>query len=493
MRALFVSSEIFPLAKTGGLADVSAALPSELARQGIDFRLAMPGYRHALDRLAGARQVAHYDNILGFSDIRIIAGRLPNSSLQVFLVDCPDLYNRDGGLYQNEQGEDWPDNALRFALFNHVAKKMTKGVGEDSWRPDLVHANDWHAGLLPLLIGLEPHPRPATLLTIHNLAYQGVFGMDQLPNLGVPATTLPALEFYGNLSFLKAGICSADALTTVSPTYAKEILTPEQGCGLDSLLLARADRLTGILNGMDTSLWDPGTDGMIPCMYTPRQISGKRACKAALQKELGLDMASDVPIVAFMSRLAHQKMPDVVLEALPSLLEANAQFVVLANGDGGYEDQFRQYAAQFPGQVVARIGYEEGLAHRILAGADILLHPSRYEPCGLTPMYAMRYGTVPIVRKSGGLADSVIDDGSQAATGFAFDGTSAAELIACSKRAIDMYRQPIAWRRIQVEGMGQDFGWPKSAEAYAALYRDLIGEVQMPWPEEKAPSERLLA
>jgi starch synthase len=288
------------------------------------------------------------------------------------------------------------------------------------------------------------------------------------------------MEFYGRISFLKAGIQAADAITTVSPTYATEILTPEYGCGLDGLLRERSSVLTGILNGIDYGIWDPSTDPYLAGNYSVRSIAAKADCKRAMQQELGLNVQSDLPVMAFMSRLVHQKMPDLVLEVLPRFLEEGLQFVLAGEGDHRYQNEFRSLAARYPGQVAIEIGYQESLGHRVLAGADMLLHPSRFEPCGLVPMYAMRYGTVPLVRRSGGMADSVIDASPKAmrqgfATGFSFQDPIREDLEACILRAISLYHQPISWRRVQAAGMRQDFSWKRSAAAYLDLYRALTG------------------
>jgi len=478
MRVLYITSEVFPFAKTGGLADVSASLPVALRELGLDVRLLVPGYPQALERATKAEQILRLGDPLGCGEVRLLEARLPNSDVPVWLIDCPRLYNRAGGLYQTEAGEDWPDNALRFALLNHVAAGIANEPGR-AWRPELIHCNDWHAGLLPLLLAGRGRPRPATLFTIHNLAYQGLFAADEVARLDLPANAFSIMEFYGRISFLKAGIQSADAITTVSPTYANEIRTPEFGCGLDGLLRERADSLTGILNGVDYSIWDPSTDPYLAGSYSARAVAPKADCKRALQAELGLEINADMPLMAFMSRLVHQKMPDVVLDALPALLDEGAQFVVVAEGDNGYRTRFRDLAARYPGQVAAE-GYQEELGHRLLAGADMLLHPARFEPCGLVPIYAQRYGTIPLVRRSGGMADTVVDASPDAlrqgtATGFSFDEPSIDDLLACVRRAMSLYRQPISWRRLQAYAMRQDFSWQRSAKAYADLYRSLTG------------------
>jgi starch synthase len=483
MRVLFVTAEVYPLAKSGGLADVSAALPVALKDHGFDVRVLMPAYRQALERISSAREIIRLGDPLGYGETRLLETYLPISKLPVWLVDCPTLYNRGGGLYQDENNCDWPDNDRRFALLNRVAAGIANAP-RGRWRPDIVHANDWHAGLGPLLVRAQKRNRPATVFTIHNLAYQGVFGSERVEQLGLAADSFAEMEFHGKLSFMKAGISSADAITTVSPTYAKEILTPEYGCGLDGLLRERVSRLSGILNGVDYNIWDPSVDPHLARNYTARSVASKGVNKRATQTELGLDIAPEKPLLAFMSRLVHQKMPDIVLEALPQLIEDGMQFALVAEGDNEYEERFRQLAVNYPGSVAVQIGYEEQLAHRLLAGADILLHPSRFEPCGLVPIYAMRYGTIPVARRSGGMADSVTDatlDAIQEGTanGFLFEPPTTSELIESARRAHELYRQPIAWRKMQVCAMRQDFGWHRAAEVYADLYRSLVRLPQM--------------
>lgn len=477
LRALFVSSEIFPLAKTGGLADVSAALPAALAGLGVDVRLMLPAYPQAMERLTHlSRNPVRLGNLLGAGETGILTGRMPDTDLPVALVDCPSLFDRDGGLYQDADGRDWPDSALRAAVLCHAAWCYAKGDVDPGWVPDVVHANDWHTGLLPLLARSGPAPLPRTVFTIHNMAFQGLFPFESASRVGLASADAGSMEFYGRLSFLKAGIVHADLLTTVSPTYAREILTPEFGCGLHDLLASRGATLTGILNGADYSVWDPGCDPHLPHSYCRSDISGKRVCKAYIQQELGLALDPEVPLIAFLSRITEQKMADTVIEALPALMDEDVQFALVAEGDRTMEQAFRSLADRYPGRLAARIGYEEPVGHRLKAGADMLLHPSRFEPCGLAPIYAMRYGTLPIVRRAGGQVDIVTDTcpGTVApgtATGFAFSGATVSEMRACIDRALALYRQPIGWRRVQREAMQQDFGWRRSAERYLALYR----------------------
>ncbi len=490
MRSLFVSSEIYPLAKTGGLADVSAALPIALSSLGVDVRLVMPGYPEALDAAEGIKVEAKCAN--NGAPTRLLSARLPDSGLPVWLVDCPTLFRRDGGLYQNTAGEDWHDNHHRFSLLARVAAKIAVGEIMSDWRADVVHANDWHTGLLPLLLKRGGDASPATLFTIHNLAFQGLFPADALGELRLPEQLLgpDGIEFFGRISFLKAGIRYSDRFNTVSPSYAREILTPEFGCGLDGLLSERAGDLSGILNGIDCAVWNPATDPSLPARFDAQAMGGKHICKAELQRELGLDIEADTPLVIWASRLAHQKMADTALEMLPALMQRDVQFALIGEGDPAYERGFAELAQAHPGRVAARIGYDEALAHRFYAAGDILLHPSRFEPCGLTPQYAMRYGTIPVVTNVGGLTDTVRDADAQAmrertATGFSFQEQSAPAMLACLDRALAAYAQPVVWRRLQRQAMGHDFGWQASAARYLALYRELAPLA--PQSEEDAP------
>jgi len=477
MRVLFASSEIYPLAKTGGLADVSAALPIALAGLGVDVRLVMPGYPEALDTAADVKVEAQCN---GGAPTRVLSARLPDSGLPVWLVDCPALFKRGGGLYQNPEGEDWHDNHQRFSLLARVAAKIAAGKVTADWRADVVHANDWHTGLLPLLLKTGGDAQPATLFTVHNLAFQGLFPAGAMAELRLPDAlfTTDGLEFHGRISFLKAGIRYSDRFNTVSPAYAREILTPEFGCGLDGLLNDRAGDLSGILNGIDCAVWNPASDPYLPARFDAHDMAGKHICKADLQRALGLDVEPETPLVVWASRLAHQKMADTALETLPALLERDVQFALIGEGEAAYEQGFAELAQAHPGRMAVHIGYEEATAHRFYAAGDILLHPSRFEPCGLTPQYAMRYGTIPIVTGVGGLTDTVRDADEHAiragsATGFIFEEQNAPAMLACLERALAAYAQPVTWRRLQRQAMSQDFGWQASAARYLALYREL--------------------
>jgi starch synthase len=491
MRVLFVTSEAFPLAKSGGLADVSSALPEALKAESVDVRILLPGYPRALAALKNVRLEMRLEPFLGVEGAALVSGEMPGSDVRVWLVHAPALYLRNGGLYQDANGCDWPDNAKRFAFLCHVARAIGTGL-VGNWIPDVVHANDWHTALVPLLLSAHDGPRPATVFTIHNMAFQGNFSGHLYSDLDIPGGLFhpDGIEFYGQLSFLKAGIRYADRITTVSPAYAGEILTPEFGCGLDGVLRQRAGALSGILNGIDVVLWNPRSDSHLPHAYCAADISGKRLCKGDLQRELGLARDDETPLIGFVSRLTHQKMADVILSALPAILDRGAQIVVLGQGEPALEAGFAEIARQRGCDVAVRIGYEEGLAHRLQAGADILLAPARYEPCGLTQLYAMRYGTVPVVRRTGGLKDTVVETTTAAlldrsATGVVFDEANVDGLMQGVAQALALHREPLLWRRLQLQGMAQDFSWAASASRYASLYRE-TAPLAKPAPESLA-------
>jgi starch synthase len=477
-KVLFVSSEIFPLAKTGGLADVASALPATLAAMTTDVRLMLPGYPEALDGVIAKRIVGRLDDAPGHG--RLIAGRMPDTGLPVYLYDAPSLYRRDGSLYQDMSGQDWPDNHMRYAALSHAAARVALDRAGIGWRPDVVHGNDWHTGLLPALLAASPEPRPATVFTIHNLAFQGNFDFGVLPDLWLPPDIAQhgGIEFFGRISFLKAGIQYADRLTTVSPTYAREIMTPEYGCGMDGLLRQRARDLIGILNGVDYSIWDPAHDDALACKYHADDVSGKQVCKAAVRDELGLEQ-SDRPMIIFVNRFTHQKMADVVLAALPELVRSGAQVVLHGQGEKRLENGFKAAASAGGSHLAVRVGYSETLARRLNAAADMSMTASRFEPCGLTTMYAMRYGALPVTRHVGGIADTVVDPdsdlaGDAGASGFVFKDDTPDQMVEGVRRATQWFRSR-NWSDIQKSAMRRDFGWERSAQRYLELYGSLTG------------------
>ena len=481
MKILFATSEAFPLIKTGGLGDVSGSLPRTLKTLRQDIRLVLPAYPQARQRMKRLQTVAELELPPFPGPVRILRGRLPSTRLPVYLVDAPLLFERAGDPYRAANGQDWQDNHLRFALLSHVTARIgLNQVGLD-WQPDIVHCNDWQTGLVPALLQDAPE-RPRTVFTIHNLSYQGLFPPQTLHEVGLTSRLwgTDGLEFYGQLSFIKGGLVFADHLTTVSPTYAEEIQTPRHGYGLEGLLTHRRDHLSGILNGIDYREWDPQTDPYIHAPYTGEDIQLKQSNKHALQEAFGLKVNDRTPVLAFIGRLVEQKGIDLLLEAiLPLLAQRDLQLVILGAGEPRLERRVQDMVAAFPEQVAAFVGYSEAHAHLIEAGSDMFVMPSRFEPCGLNQMYSLRYGTPPIVHRTGGLADTVVDtdkatlaDGT--ATGFVFSPEEPLALRGALERAMALYRHKTHWRQLMLQGMTQDFSWQRSAREYIALYKSLI-------------------
>lgn len=480
-RVLFASPEAHPLIKTGGLGDVSGALPAALRRAGVDARLLLPAYPGVLERI-DAQPVGEPRVFLpAVEPARLFQGRMPEDTTPVYALSCPALYERDGSPYVDPEGEDWPDNLHRFALLSRVAAELGGAAGLAGWRADIVHSNDWQTGLAPAYLSYQPEVHARSVFSVHNLAFQGTFARAALAELDLPpeSFSIHGLELYGQVSFLKAGLYYADHLTTVSPTYAREIQTPELGYRLEGLIASRREVLTGILNGIDVALWDPEHDPHLPAHYSARNILGKSADKRALRERLGLAQDSEVPVVGMVSRLTWQKGIDLVLEVADRLLEEPVQLAMLGSGDQKLEARLRRLAADHPGRVGLQVGYDEPLAHLIEAGSDLFLMPSRFEPCGLNQMYSMRYGTPPVVRATGGLADSVVDAtpatlAAHEATGFVFQGANAEELYAGLLRALVLFGNKKAWWRLQLAGMQRDFSWDRSAREYLEVYRRVL-------------------
>jgi len=487
MKIYSLSSEIDPFAKTGGLADVAAALPKALARLGHDVRLVMPLYRQVDRKRFGLRRSrVSVEAPLGDQTLegRLWEGRLPRTEIPVYFIDCQALFDRDG-LYQ-EQGRDYPDNLTRFSFFSQAALRLLPAVG---WQPEILHCHDWQTSLAAAhvargALGQEPFfASMGTVVTIHNLAYQGLFPKEQWPLTQLPeaAFAMEGLEFYGQINCLKGGLVSAGMLTTVSPTYSREIQTEAFGCGLEGVLRARRDDLAGILNGIDPEEWNPQTDPHLAAPYSADQLAGKALCTLALQRSRHLPEQHDL-LIGMIQRLAEQKGIDLFLGALEQLMTLPLQIVILGTGEPAYHRQLEQMAARFPERLSVNLTFDNALAHQIEAGANAFLIPSRFEPCGLNQMYSMRFGTVPIVRRVGGLADTVVDVSPEAvaerrATGFVFEEHSAGALVESVKRAATAFRDHALWASLVQTGMRQDFSWTRSAGEYVRVYERALANV----------------
>lgn len=479
MNVLFATPECAPYVKTGGLGDVSGALPATLARLGHDVHVLMPAYRgmRVSGEIGDGVELPPHGP---WPAAQLVPVKVA-SGVTLLLLACPALYQRPGGPYVDASGQDYHDNALRFGLLSRIAALLgTAHSPLRGWRADVVHANDWPTALAPLYLAqaraLAPHEETAaSVLTIHNLAFQGVFPMGAADLLGVPQhwRGMDGVEFWGQLSMLKGGLLFADAITTVSPTYAREIQTEAHGVGLDGVLRSRAQRLYGILNGIDPGTWDPATDALLPHHYTRKNLHGKALCKAGLQARMGLPADRAAPLFAVVSRLTAQKGIDLVLQTLPRLLSAGAQLVVLGQGEAALQESLLAAARKHPRQVAVQVGFDEGLAHLIEAGADAFLMPSRFEPCGLNQMYSQAYGTPPIVGPVGGLLDSVVDASADPAqgTGFVMTGADADGLDDALARALRSWREPARWQRMQANGMARNFGLDDSAAQYLQVYQ----------------------
>lgn len=483
LKVLHVAAEIFPLVKTGGLADVVAALPVAQAALGDDVRLLLPGYPAVMDAMQRLRPVLDVGACFGAARVRLMTARLPGSSLPAYVIDAPWLYRRRGGPYQDRNGEEWSDNVQRFGLLGWVAAQLAAGDADPAWSPDVVHAHDWHGALACAYLddrgdrGVHDGHATASIFTVHNLAYQGLFAMQDAALLGLPERWMsPAgLEYHGQMSFMKAGLKFADRITTVSPTYAREIATHEFGAGLDGVIRARLADVSGILNGIDETLWDPATDPSIAMRYDSERPEGKAACRRALQQEMGLAVDDQALVLTVVSRLTAQKGLDLVLATLPELVAQGVQFVVQGSGDPALEAAFRIAQQAHPGRVNVHIGYDEARAHRLIAGADAIAVPSRFEPCGLTQMYGLRYGTLPIVRRVGGLADTVTDATAASAghpgNGFVFDAATPAAFAQAVRHALEARADATRWRALMDRAMHSHFGWAGPAAQYRALYQ----------------------
>jgi len=478
MEVLSVASEVFPLIKTGGLADVAGALPAAMKPHGVRMRTLMPGYPVVMQKIKKPQKIGGFDNLFG-NPASILA--VDHDGLDLLVLDAPELFDRDGGPYVDPAGRDYADNFRRFAALSLTAAEIAGGL-LPSWKPDLVHVHDWQAALTPVYMRFGPAHATPVVLTIHNIAFQGQFGPDVFAELALPpeAFSMSYVEYFGDVGFLKGGLQTADAITTVSPSYAQEILTPEFGMGFEGLLTARLSSLSGIVNGIDTDIWDPQTDRNIAETYGPGTLKKREANRKALSAQFGFDNAPG-PIFCVVSRLTWQKGMDVLAEVIDDIVDNGGKLAVLGSGDPALEGAFISAAARHPGRVGMVIGYNEPLSHLMQAGSDAILIPSRFEPCGLTQLYGLRYGCVPIVAHTGGLADTIIDANEAAlaakvATGFQFSPVSAASLRQALRRAFTAYRQPKVWARLQAQGMKSDVSWDMSAHRYADLYSSLLAK-----------------
>jgi len=474
VRIVFVASEGVPFSKTGGLADVVGALPKALAKLGHQLEVVLPRYRMTKP---GKPEPTLQSLTLplgeGFKFASIqnagVAG-----GVQTWLVESPSLFDR-AGLYQ-EEGEDYPDNPQRFAAFSFAALELMKRSGTP---PDIIHCHDWQSALVPIYLRNLYHEdeyfrKTSVVFTIHNVGYQGLFPAAILPQISLPADlfTMDFLEYYGKVNLLKGGIVFSDFITTVSRKYAEEIQTAEFGCGLEGAFRARKARLRGILNGVDYDLWDPATDELIAARYSAENMSGKTACKKALLERMGVkEPALDRPVIGIVSRFAPQKGFDLIAKIAERLAAADVCIVALGTGDPVYEELFRRMATAFPEKFLVAVAYDNTLAHQIEAGSDMFLMPSRYEPCGLNQIYSLKYGTVPVVRATGGLDDTIEAFDGQSGTGFKFSTYTGDALFGAVEQALAAYRQPAVWRRVVHNGMLKDFSWGRSAEQYLEVYR----------------------
>lgn len=477
MNVLHVCAEFFPLIKTGGLADVVAALLPAQRQHGVDARALLPGYPAVMNQVTNKQKVTTLNTFAG--EITLYYSQYQDSPL--YIIDAPHLYQREGSPYHDEHHNAYQDNYLRFGLLGFVAAELARG-GDSLWKANVVHAHDWHAALACAYLAAYNYPARC-IFTIHNIAYQGLFAPHHMNELWLPPEfyNIEGMEFYGQLSFMKAGLFYANHTNAVSPTYAKEILHPEYAYGLEGLLnqLNKEQRLSGILNGIDTEVWAPASDELIVQKYNQRSLKKKVKNKLALQKSFNLNQQTERPLFAVVSRMTHQKGLDLIFDVLPNLLDSGSQFILLGHGDKDIENACRHAQSQYPDQIRALIGFDEPLSHQIIAGADVLMVPSRFEPCGLTQLYALRYGTLPLVRHTGGLADTVKDCSLEAikqgtSTGFVFYESDPIDLKAAIDRALILWDSPAQWQQVQKNAMAKNIGWYQSIEMYLELYNRLL-------------------
>ena len=477
IEVLSVTAEIYPLIKTGGLADVAGALPAALAKNGVSMRTLVPGYPAIKAKLGPSREVYYFADLFGV-EARLFAGRA--EGLDLIMLDAPALYDRPGNPYVGPDGWDWPDNWKRFAALSWVASQLGLGLVE-GYHPQVIHAHDWQAGLVPAYVKYGPSATLKTVITVHNMAFQGTFGADIFGQLRLPphAFSVEGVEYFGGVGYLKAGVECADVVTTVSPTYAAEIRTPAFGMGLEGLLNNRSETVFGVLNGIDMDAWNPSTDQSLRSTFSVNSLNSRNLNKAAVQDAFGLE-PSNGPLFAVVSRLTWQKGIDLLVNTIDMMVEAGAQLAVLGSGEAELENAVRGAVVRHPGRVGLITGYNEQLSHLVQGGADVMMVPSRFEPCGLTQLYALRYGCVPLVSRVGGLNDTVIDANvaalqAEVATGVQFAPPSEDALANAIRRTLALYADEKSWKKMQRRGMKSDVSWETSAARYAQLYSSLIG------------------
>jgi starch synthase len=480
MKVLFVTPELAPWMKSGGLGEISWSLPAALLEAGIDVRILVPAYASLLAAFPDARPVAELAAAGGELPVSRLLEAKADSGVPLLLLDCPAFFRRDGSAYLDASGNDFADNHLRFGLLSYAAALLGSQSSPLDWLPDVIHCNDWPCGLAPAYLHFMSGMKAATVMSIHNLAFQGIFPADTLTPLGLPseAFAMDGVEFWGKLSFMKAGLHYAQRITTVSPRYAGEIQTEAFGYGFAGLLRWRRDDLCGILNGIDTKTWNPATDPYLPRHYEFAHLKGKETCKAALRERFSLSAETSTPLLGAVCRITQQKGLDLLLGIGDEIASLPAQLMLLGTGDKGLEAALSGLAARHPGQFAVHIGFDDGLAHLVEAGADIFLMPSRFEPCGLNQMYSLRYGTPPLVRETGGLADTVVDCNEATlaagtANGFVFGDATPEALLQTIRRAVAAWHEKAVWHKLQKNGMMLDFSWPKAATAYKAIYSGL--------------------
>ncbi len=482
MKVLSVASEVYPLVKTGGLADVAGALPLALKGHGVSVKTLIPGYPAVLSAVKDAKRVLSFDSLLG-GKAEVL--EVEHQGLDLLILHSPTFFDRPGGPYADATGKDHFDNWRRFAALSKAGALIAqKGLsdGMTGWRPDVVHVHDWQAAMVPAYMRYAAEPEVPTLITIHNIAFQGQFGADIFPYLELPAHAfgIDGVEYFGGVGYLKAGLQTSWAISTVSPSYAEEILTPEFGMGLEGLLSLRHSDLHGIVNGIDDDVWDPAADPAVKVNYTASTLKTRAGNKRAVAERFGLTK-SDGPLFCVISRLTWQKGMDLLAEAVDDLVHLGGRLAVLGSGDRALENAFHAAAARHPGSVSVLSIYDEPLSHLMQAGSDAIIIPSRFEPCGLTQLYGLRYGCVPVVARTGGLNDTVIDAShaalaTKAATGISFGPVTAANLRRALRRTVRLYHDPKVWTQLQKQGMKSDVSWGKSAGLYAALYSDLLAK-----------------